>query len=58
MDTKFMGPKIAAFAENPSDDDDLGSFHMATFPKDLPPDIRNAALKHIARVVSNEEVTS
>lgn len=50
MDMKFAGPIIARLAEDRSDDDELGSIHMASFPKDLPPDIRKAAVAHIARV--------
>jgi hypothetical protein len=52
MDIKFIGPKLARVADNGADDEDLGSIHMASFPKDLPPDIRQAALAHVARVFS------
>ena len=55
MDAKFMGPKIARLADNSANDEDLGSMHMASFPKDLPPDIRKAAVTHIARIFSAEE---
>jgi hypothetical protein len=54
MDAKFMGPKLARLAENPSEDEDLGSVNLASFPKDLPPDIRKSFLKHMAHVVSGE----
>ncbi|MBV9506858.1 MAG: hypothetical protein JO323_17835 [Acidobacteriia bacterium] len=54
MDAKFMGPKLARLAENPSDEEDLGSFNLASFPKDLPPDVRKSFLKHMAHVVSGE----
>jgi hypothetical protein len=52
MDVKFMGPKIARLADDAADDEDLGSINMASFPKDLPPDIRQAAVAHIARIFS------
>jgi hypothetical protein len=29
--------------------------HMASFPKDLPPDIRQAAVAHIARIFSADD---
>ncbi len=54
MDAKFMGPKLARLAENPSEDEDLGTVNLASFPKDLAPDIRKSFLKHMARVVSGE----
>lgn len=55
MDIKFLGPKLARLADNTADDEELGSIHMASFPKDLPPDIRRAALSHIARIFSAED---
>jgi hypothetical protein len=55
MDMKFLGPKIARLADNAADDEDLGSMHMASFPKDLPPDIRQAAVAHIARIFSADD---
>jgi len=55
MDARFIGPKIARLADNPADDEDLGSVHMASFPKDLPPDIRRTAIAHIARIFSADD---
>jgi hypothetical protein len=55
MDMKFAGPIIAKLAENAADDDELGSIHMASFPKDLPPDVRQSAVAHLARVLSPED---
>ena len=52
MDAKFMGPKLARLSDNEAEDEDLGSIHMASFPEDLPPDIRKAAVDHIARIFS------
>jgi hypothetical protein len=55
MDMKFAGPIIARLAENPDNDDELNSIHLASFPKNLPPDIRQAAVAHLARVFSPED---
>jgi hypothetical protein len=55
MDMKFAGPIIAKLAENRDDDEDLNSLHLASFPKDLPPDIRKSAVAHIARAFSPGE---
>jgi hypothetical protein len=52
MDMKFAGPIIAKLAENESTDDELASIHMASFPKDLPDDIRRDAVEaYKARVI-------
>jgi hypothetical protein len=55
MDMKFTGPIIARLAENTDDNDELDSIHLASFPKNLPPDIRKEAVAHLARVVSPED---
>ncbi len=52
MDAKFMGPKLAHIAEHGANDEDLGVINMASFPKDLPPDVHKATIKHIARIFS------
>jgi len=52
MDMRFAGPIIAAMAENRETEEDLASIHLASFPKDLDPDIRKAFVAHIARVFS------
>jgi hypothetical protein len=55
MDMKFAGPIIAGLAENSSGDEELGCIHLASFPKDLPPEIRRAAASHLARVLSPDD---
>lgn len=55
MDMKFAGPIIARLAENPEADSELESIHLASFPKDLPDDIRKAAVSHLAKVFSPVE---
>ena len=52
MDMRFAGPIIARLAENKATDEDLASIHIASFPKNLAPDIREAAVSHIARAFS------
>jgi hypothetical protein len=52
MDAKFLGPIIARMIENNATAEDLATVHLASFPKNLPPEIRQAALTHIARVHS------
>jgi hypothetical protein len=49
LDNKFMAPKLARLADNTAHDEDLGNIHMASFPRDIPADVRKAALSHIAR---------
>jgi hypothetical protein len=52
IDMRFAGPIIARLAENRATDEDLASIHIASFPKNLAPDIREAAVSHIARAYS------
>jgi hypothetical protein len=55
MDMKFAGPIIAAMVENRETEDDLASIHMASLPNDLSPDIRKAAITHLAQVYHVED---
>lgn len=58
MDMKFAGPIIAKLADNAASDDELASVHMASFPKDLPDEIRREAVgAYKARVVTDFEVS-
>lgn len=50
MDMRHASPIIAALAENRETEEDLASIHLASFPKDLSPDMRKAAVSHIAHV--------
>jgi hypothetical protein len=52
MDMRFAGPIIAKLAENRATEEDLATVHLASFPKNLAPDIRQAAVSHIARAFS------
>jgi hypothetical protein len=57
MDMKFAGPIIASMVENRETDDELASIHLASFPKDLNPEIRKAFVAHIARVFTGDDST-
>jgi hypothetical protein len=52
MDMRFAGPIIAKLAENKATDEELNTVHLAAFPKNLSPEMREAAVKHIARAFS------
>jgi hypothetical protein len=54
MDMRFAGPIIAALAENRETEEQLASIHLASFPKDLSPEIRKAAVSHIARAFTGD----
>jgi hypothetical protein len=54
MDMRFAGPIIAKLSENQATEDDLATIHLASFPKNLSPDLRDAAVSHIARAFSPE----
>jgi hypothetical protein len=58
MDARFAGPIIARLSENRASDEDLATVHLASFPKDLSPDIRQAAVSHIARALSPEALNA
>jgi hypothetical protein len=50
MDLRFAGPRIAKLVDNQATEDDLAPIHLASFPKNLPDDVRQAAASHLARV--------
>jgi hypothetical protein len=54
MDATFAGPIVARLAENKASQEELAPLHIASFPENLPDDLRNAAVAHIARVFSPE----
>jgi len=51
---RFAGPTIAKLSENQATDEDLATIHLASFPKNLSTDLREAAVSHIARAFSHE----
>jgi hypothetical protein len=52
LDTRNAGPIIAKLVEDRATQDDLAQIHIASFPKNISPDLRQAAAAHIARVYS------
>lgn len=54
MDMKNQGPQLLKLIENTAADDDLAQLHLASFPKNLPPETRKATVAHIARAFSYE----
>jgi len=49
LDLRFAGPVIARMSDNTATQDDLAQIHLASFPKDLPEDIRRDTVSHIAQ---------
>jgi len=54
LDIRFAAPAIVKLVDNEATDEDLAPMHLASFPKNLDPDIRQAAASHIARLYSPE----
>jgi hypothetical protein len=54
LDSKNAGPAIARLVDNTATQEDLAPIHLASFPKDIDPEIRRAAAMHIARIYSPE----
>ena len=48
---------IAKLVENQATEDDLAPIHLASFPKNLSPEMREAAVSHIARQFSPDRET-
>ncbi len=53
MDMNFVGPILAKLAQNQATDKELATANLASFPKNLPPDIRRGAVAHLARIFSS-----
>jgi hypothetical protein len=58
IDQKNAGPAITRLIENKATEEDLAPMHLASFPKNLDPEIRRAAASHIARIYSTEKFTA
>jgi len=52
MDAKSAGPILAKLVENEASEAELSTLHLASFPKDVPPEIRTEAATSIARAWS------
>jgi hypothetical protein len=59
IDTRNAAPIIGKMTDNKATEEDLATIHLAGFPKNLSPDIRQSAIAHIARVfeVKNDDHT-
>jgi hypothetical protein len=55
MDMKNAGPQIAKLVDNTATEEELAQVHLASFPKNLSPDIRKATVAHIAKAFSFEQ---
>jgi hypothetical protein len=58
LDMRNTGPIIAKIVEDRASQEDLATVHLASFPKNLPEDIRRSAALHIARVFAPGTETS
>jgi hypothetical protein len=52
LDLRIAGPIIAKLVENQATEEELAPMHLASFPKNLDPEIRRAAAMQIARSYS------
>lgn len=54
LDMRINGPVIAKLVENQAAEEELAPMHLASFPKNIDPEIRKAAAMQIARAYSPE----
>jgi hypothetical protein len=55
LDTRNAAPAIAKLVENQATEEDLAPIHLASFPKNIDPAVRQAAVVQIARAYSSEQ---
>jgi hypothetical protein len=53
MDAQFAAPVIASLLDDKASQKDLEQIHLASFPKDIPTDIRRSAAAYMAYVASS-----
>jgi hypothetical protein len=51
MNAQNMAPIMAKILDNSATGEELASVHLASLPKNLPPEMREAAVAHMARVM-------
>jgi hypothetical protein len=56
LDARNSAPVIAKLVKNEATQEDLAPMHLASFPKNIDPDIRQAAAVQIARIYSPENI--
>ena len=54
LDMRIAGPAIAKLVDDEATEEDLAPLHLASFPKNLDPEIRKAAATQIARAYSSD----
>jgi hypothetical protein len=52
LDARFAAPIVTKLVEEQATQEEMDTIHLASFPKNLPPDIRKATISHIARTLS------
>jgi len=57
LDARNAGPLIAKLLENTATESDLARIHLASFPKNIAPELRQAAAVHIAHSFSTAPVS-
>jgi hypothetical protein len=55
IDTRNSAPILAKLVENQATEDDLAALHIASFPKNVDPEIRQSAAVHLARVFTADK---
>jgi hypothetical protein len=55
MDMRFAGPIVAKLVQGHATQEELAAIHLASFPKNVAPEMRKAAASHIARLFSPGE---
>lgn len=58
LDMRYASRIVGQMLGNNASQGDMDTIHMAGFPKDIPPDMKRAAVSHIARVFSPQEQPS
>lgn len=54
LDVRNAGPAIARLVDNEATEEDLAPIHLVSFPKNIDPEIRQAAARQIARAYSTD----
>jgi hypothetical protein len=57
LDMRYAAPALAQLVDNTATEEDLAPIHLAGFPKNIAPDVRREAAKHIARVFKAQTYT-
>ena len=55
LDIRYAAPTIARLIEGEASEEELNQIHLASFPKDIDPEIRKATAIHIARTFNEQD---